>query len=243
MKKIIIGNWKMNPNSPEAAENIFSSVKKSPASTDVETVIVPPAIYIPLFKDRGISLGIQNIHYKEKGSFTGEISAEMAKMSGCKYVLVGHSERREFFSESDELINKKIKIALQMGLIPVLCIGETKRERNDGETSKVIKSQLKKALDGVNNDSQIIIGYEPIWAIGSGKACKPDTALRMRLLIKKTISQIFSRKVADNTLIVYGGSANLGNCQDYTQEAKFNGLLVGGASLRPNEFSKMIRQI
>ncbi len=233
----------MNPNSPEEAENIFSSVKKSPGSADVETVIIPPAIYIPLFKDRGISLGVQNIYYEEKGSFTGEISAQMVKTSGCKYVLVGHSERRKFFNEDDQIINKKIKTALRAGLIPILCVGETKKEKNNGETSKVIKKQLRNALNGIKQEKNIIIGYEPVWAIGSGKPCKADTALRMRLLIKKTLSQIFSREVADNTLIVYGGSANLGNCQDYTQEAKFNGLLAGGASLRPNEFSKMIRQI
>lgn len=243
MKKLLIGNWKMNPESPTEAEEIFSRIKKSPGSSNVETVIIPPAIYIPLFKDRGINLGAQNIYYKEKGSFTGEISPPMAKTSGCKYTLVGHSERREIFEEDDDLINKKTKAALESNLIPIICIGETKEEKNKGKTTKVIKSQLKKALEKISEKDEFVIGYEPVWAIGSGKACKPETAFRMRLLIKKTIAQIISREKAEETLVVYGGSANLGNCQDYTKQAKFDGLLVGGASLRPNEFSKMIRQI
>lgn len=233
----------MNPNSLEKAEDIFSGVKKSPSSPEVEVVIVPPAIYIPLFKDRGISLGVQNIYYEEKGSFTGEISAQMAKSAGCKYSLVGHSERRKFFSESDQIINKKVKAILEAGLTPVLCVGETKEQKNNGETSKVIKAQLKNALFDLKDENEIVIGYEPVWAIGSGKACKPEVALKMRLLIKKTIAQLFSREFAEKTAIVYGGSANLSNCQDYTKEAKFNGLLVGGASLRANEFAKMTREI
>jgi len=243
MKKLLIGNWKMNPDSPEEAEKIFSTVKKSPGSSEVEVVIMPPAIYIPLFKDRGISLGIQNIYYKKLGAFTGEISAEMAEKSGCRYALVGHSERRKIFNETDEEINKKTKKIFESGLTPVLCVGETKEEKNKEMTTKIIKKQLENALMNIDLKEDLVIGYEPVWAIGSGKPCKPETAFRMRLLIKKTISQLFSREVADKTKVVYGGSVNLGNCNKYIEEAKFNGLLVGGASLKPNEFSKMTREI
>ena len=234
----------MNPSSPEEAEKIFTTVKKAPGSPTVEVVLTPPSIYIPLLKDRGMSLGVQNIHFEKEGSFTGEVSADMAKNSGCKYALVGHSERRNIFNEKDEEINKKIRKAIESGLIPIVCIGENKEEKNEGRTGKVIKEQLTKALEGLEEDiDDIIIGYEPVWAIGSGNPCDPETAFKMRLLIKKIIAQIFSRDFAEETPIVYGGSVKLGNCSDYTQKAKFNGLLVGGASLTPNKFGKMIREI
>ncbi len=233
----------MNPETPEKAEDIFSWIKKSSDSPEVEKIIFPPAIYIPLFKDRGINLGVQNIHTKEKGAFTGEISAKMAVSSGCKYVLVGHSERRKLFGEKNKVIREKIKIAFQEGLTPILCIGETEEEKNEGLTGKVIKTQLKECLKGIGLDKKIIIGYEPVWAIGSGNSCDPEDAFKMKLLIKKTICHLFNREIADRTAIVYGGSVNLGNCKKYIEEAKFDGLLVGGASLRPQEFSKMIREM
>ncbi len=233
----------MNPNDPEEAEKIFSTVKKSPGASDVKVVITPPAVYIPLFKDRGLTIGAQNIYFKEKGSFTGEISAKMVKSSGCKYVIVGHSERRNIFNEADKEVNKKVKIALKNDLIPIICVGETKEEKNNGKTGRVIKRQIKKAVEGLEDPEEVVIGYEPVWAIGSGRPCSPEVAFKMRLLIKKTIAQIFSRDFAEKTPIVYGGSVKLGNCSDYTKEAKFNGLLVGGASLTPNKFGKMIREI
>ncbi len=242
MKKLLIGNWKMNPDSPDRAEEIFSAVKKSPGSTDVEVVIIAPDIYIPLFKNRGISLGSQNIHHEEKGAFTGETSAKMVKNSGCKYVLVGHSERRRLFNEKDEEVKKKIIVALENDLIPILCVGETKVEKNKRLTSKVIKGQLEEALTGIDFD-RLVVGYEPVWAIGSGEACNPETAFKMRLLIKKTLTQLTDRQTAEEIPIVYGGSVNLGNCKRYVNEAKFNGLLVGGASLRAKEFSRMAIEI
>ncbi len=224
--KLLIGNWKMNPTDPEEAEKIFSTVKKSPGDPDVEVVITPPSIYIPLFKDRGISVGAQNIYFKDKGSFTGEISAKMIKNSGCKYVIVGHSERRNIFNETDEEVNRKVKTILKNDLIPIICVGESREEKNNGQTGKVIRNQLKKALSDIDSPKGLVIGYEPVWAIGSGKPCKPETALKMRLLIKKTVAHLFSRDVAEETLIVYGGSVNLGNCSNYTKEAKFDGFLV-----------------
>ena len=245
MRKLLIGNWKMNPTKPEEAEKLFSTVKKSPGSPEVEIVLTPPSIYIPLFKDRGVSLGAQNIYFKSSGPFTGEISAEMAKNSGCKYVLIGHSERRNIFGETNEEVKKKTRKALDSGLVPIICVGESRKQKNEGETGKVIKRQLRGVLEELEEDEieSVIVGYEPVWAIGSGDPCDPETAFKMRLLIKKTIAQIFSREFAEETPIVYGGSVNLGNCSDYTKEAKFNGLLVGGASLTPNKFGKMIRQI
>lgn len=243
--KLLIGNWKMNPTSPEEAEKIFSTVKKSPGSPDVEVVITPPSIYIPLFKDRGISLGVQNIYFEESGSFTGEISSEMARNSGCKYALVGHSERRSIFNENNTLVEKKTKAILDAGLIPIICVGETKEQKNSGKTGVTIKTQLKKALEELGKDfaGRLVVGYEPVWAIGSGNPCDTESAFKMRLLIKKTITEIFSRDFAEKTSIIYGGSVDLGNCSDYTKKAKFDGLLVGGASLTPNKFGKMIKEI
>lgn len=244
MKKILAGNWKMNPINSEEAEELFSSVKKSPQSPDVEVVIIPPAIYIPLFRDRGLRLGVQNLFHEAEGSYTGEISAPMAKNLGCKYAIVGHSERREYFNEDNELINKKIKACFQAGLVPILCVGEKKEERHEGKTSQVIKKQLKEAFRNIELEGEnFVVAYEPIWAIGSGEACKPETAFKMRLLIKKTLTEIFSREAVEDQSILYGGSADLGNCESYTQQADFDGLLVGGASLRAKEFSKMIQQI
>jgi len=233
----------MNPSSGAEAEKIFSTVKKSPGSAKVEVVIIPPAIYIPLFKSRGVSLGCQNIHHRKKGAFTGEISAEMAKNSGCGYVLVGHSERRKIFKETDEDVSDKAKGAMRAGLVPIICIGETKVEKNKGKTSSVIKRQLKVALEDLDPKNKLIVAYEPVWAIGSGNPCKPETAFKMRILIKKMISKIFEREIAEKTPILYGGSVNLGNCKNYIKEAKFDGLLVGGVSLKPKEFSKMIKEI
>ncbi len=240
MKKILIGNWKMNPGSPKSAESIFSEIKKSPGSTDVEVVILPPSIYIPLIKNRGVSIGAQDAYFEKEGAFTGEISMEMVKNMGCRYILIGHSERRLLFKESDKEIRKKIIAACVAGLVPIFCVGENNEQKNDGETGRVIREQLS-VLEGLQVE-EMIVGYEPVWAIGSGSPCDPEAAFRMRLLIKKIITQIFDRKVAENTKIVYGGSVDLGNCKKYIEEAKFNGLLVGGASLK-KEFGKMISEI
>lgn len=235
----------MNPSGPTEAEKIFSTVKKAPGSADVEVVLTPPAIYIPLFKERGLSLGVQNIYFKEDGAFTGEISAKMAKNSGCKYTLVGHSERRSLFNEGDEEIEKKVRSALDNEITPIICIGETSAQKNKELTGKVIKRQLRAALKAVKKEDigNVVIAYEPIWAIGSKNPCNPEVAFKMRLLIKKRVAQKLSRDFAENTPVVYGGSVNLGNCQDYTRKAKFNGLLVGGASLKPNKFGRMIKEI
>ncbi len=232
----------MNPKNSQKAEELFSELKKNSSVSDVEVAIFPPAIYIPLFKDRGISLGAQNLYYEKEGAFTGEISADMVKNGGCKYGLVGHSERRALFGEDNQSVNKKIKSLLEVNLIPVLCVGETEAEKNDGETTRIIKKQLEECLKGLDL-KEIIIAYEPVWAIGSGNPCNPETAFKMRLLIKKTISEIFDRDLADKTLIIYGGSVNYVNFKKYIDEAKFNGLLVGGASLKLREFSKMISEI
>lgn len=240
MKKLLIGNWKMNPENPKLAEDLFSAIKKAPGSTEVEVVILPPAIYIPLLKNRGITIGAQNAYFEKEGAFTGEISMQMVKNMGCKYVLIGHSERRNIFNERDEDMQKKVTAACHVGLIPIFCVGETKRQKNSGNTGKTIKDQLNLLRELEIKD--LVIGYEPVWAIGSGDPCDAENAFKMKLLIKKMIAEIFDRDMAERTPIIYGGSVNLGNCQKYIQESKFNGLLVGGASLR-KEFGKMISEI
>ncbi len=244
MKKIIVGNWKMNPTSPDEVERIFSKIKKYSSKPGVEVVITPPSIFVPLLRDRGIQIGVQNAHHKKRGSFTGEISPEMAAESGCKYIIVGHSERRRVFGESNQVVNKKLKKIFETELKAILCVGESKKEKKDGMTAETIKRQLEAALSDLKfKNEKLIIGYEPVWAIGSGNPCDSETAFKMRLLIKKIISRLFSRDVAEEVRIVYGGSVDSNNCMRYVEDAKFDGLLVGGASLKPEEFSGIIKKI
>lgn len=222
MKKIIIANWKMNPDSQEEAMDILNSIKKEDA------IICPPFVYISLLKD--FVLGGQDLFWEEKGAFTGEVSASMLKNLGCKYVIVGHSERRKYFNETDESVNKKLMSAVSAGLIPIFCVGETEDERNDGKAESVVEGQVKKGLEGVSGE--LIIAYEPVWAIGTGNACSPDDAKKMLELIKKI----------KDVPVVYGGSVNGENAGSYVKEAGYDGLLVGGASLKPEEFNRIIKE-
>lgn len=227
MKPLLIANWKMNPLSLEGAIKISNNLPRDKA----EIIICPPFIFIEkLKKILDIGIGAQNCFWEEAGAFTGEISTLMLKLMGVTHVIVGHSERREIFKENNLIINKKIKSILKEGLIPILCIGETKIEKESGETWDVLKKQLKEGLTGVNRD--IIIAYEPIWAIGSGIACSSDVAEEVMVFIKK--NTFFDNK------ILYGGSVNSNNVTDYSS---FSGFLIGGASLNPVEFNKIIEII
>jgi len=220
MKKIIIANWKCNPATLAEAEKLFNKVKKTKA------VICPPFLYLSMFK--GTELGAQDCHWEQSGAFTGEVSPLMLKDSGIRYVIIGHSERRIHFKETDEMINKKLKAALKNDLIPILCIGEKKGEI----VEKVISSQLKKDLKGISKDDlkKIIIAYEPVWAIGTGDFCKPNKAKKALDFIKNKI----------NTRILYGGSVNSKISKSYI-DVGFDGLLVGGASLDAQEFIKIVK--
>ena len=224
----------MNPNSQKEAENIFNETKSGIKNTNSEVVVCPPSIY--LSKLKGLTLGAQNIYFEERGAFTGEISAGMVKDLGAEYVIIGHSERRKYFGETDELINKKVKTALDAGLKVIFCIGETEEENNAGKKEEVLKTQIAAGLADITNFSSrvnyINIAYEPVWAIGTGKNCSVDEAKEALELIRSVIE--------DGVRVLYGGSVKSENSGDYIKLAGANGLLVGGASLNPEEFVKIV---
>jgi len=194
MKPLIVANWKCNPESLQEAKKLFDSIKKGIKSIrGVEVVISPPFIYLSELRTQNskLKLGAQNCFWEDSGAFTGEISAKMSKRIGCKYVVIGHSERRRYFKETNLTVNKKMKSAFQNKLIPILCIGETEQEKNEGKFSQVIRTQIEKGLKGIPRTkvNEMSIAYEPIWAIGTGNACKPVQAQVMNLLIRKIITK------------------------------------------------------
>jgi len=246
MKPLIVANWKCNPVSLREAKRLFNSVKKGIKDfKGAEVIICPPFIYLPELNSRRskIKLGAQNCFWEDGGAFTGEISAKMLQSLGCKYVIIGHSERRGYFKETDSMANRKMISALQNKLKPILCIGETEEEKNKGDFSKVIRSQIEKSLKKIPRAriTDIAIAYEPIWAIGTGKACRPAQAQVTNLLIRKVISSLYSRNVAEKMPVLYGGSVNKDNALSYLRESQMAGLLIGGASLRPKEFIRIIK--
>lgn len=231
MKNLIVANWKMNPSSLEEAKNIFEGIKNGAEGLNSEVIVCPPNLYLPLFK--GLTLGAQNIYFEDKGAFTGEISAGMLRDLGVEYVIIGHSERRKYFGETDEIVNKKIKKALDTGLKVIFCIGETAEERDAGKKNEVLQRQIQQGLKDVVDIDNVNVAYEPVWAIGTGKNCGVDET-------KQTID--FIREfVRSDTRILYGGSVKSENSGEYIKSAGANGLLVGGASLNAEEFVKIIK--
>ncbi len=250
MKTLIIANWKCNPTTLKGARLLFNSVKRSLKNIrSVEVVICPPIVYLAVLKPKrssfALSFGGQSCFWKEKGAYTGEISPKQLLNLGCKYVILGHSERRIYFGETDEMINKKIKAAISVKLNPIFCIGETKEEREKGQTQSILKSQIEKGLKKVSKKEiqKITIAYEPTWAIGTGKPCDIEEAQKMSLLIRKMMARKYSLSIAKKLRIIYGGSVNGENARDYIKEADFQGLLIGGASLDPREFIKIVKTI
>ncbi len=231
MKNLIVANWKMNPQTYKEAEDLAKDILKgAEAVKNVEVVICPPFVYLPLLK--GLPIGGQNCFYEESGAYTGEISPLMLKNLGAEYVIIGHSERRKYFNETNEVINKKIKKALELGLKVIFCVGETAEERDGGKKNEVLESQLKQGLKEIDDFFNINIAYEPVWAIGTGNNCNVAEA--------KDAMEFIKNIVKENTRILYGGSVKLDNSASYIKEAGYNGLLVGGASLKPDEFVKII---
>jgi triosephosphate isomerase len=248
-KKLIIANWKMNPETFSEARELFNAIKKETKKmNNIEVVIAPPAIMIPQLKmDDNINIGAQNMHWEEKGAFTGEISPVMLKDAMVKYVIIGHSERRIYFKETDEMVNIKILSALKNKLIPVLCIGETLQEKKEEKTQEIIKKQIINAfVDIIESEvcpNKIFIAYEPIWAIGSGLMPTFDDILSAKLLIKKILAGLYSRETAENIPVLYGGSVTGLNAKDIINKGSMDGLLVGGASIKANEFISIIRAV
>jgi len=231
MKPLIVANWKMNPVTEKEAENIFNGIRKGTKGTSAEVVVCPPFVYLPLLK--GLKLGAQNVFYEEKGAFTGEISDIMLKDLGVEYIIIGHSERRKYFDETDEIINKKIKKALEVGFKIIFCIGETAEEKNAGKRNEVLERQIKIGLLGIENLENVSIAYEPVWAIGTGNNCGVGET--------KNSVDFIRGFVQPSTRILYGGSVKSDNSGAYIKEAGANGLLVGGASLNEEEFVKIVK--
>jgi triosephosphate isomerase len=241
MKKIIIANWKMNPQSLLEAKRIFNEIKKTAIKlSKVKTIICPPFPYISNLK----SLGAQDLFYEEKGAYTGEISAGILKDLGVKYVIIGHSERREL-GETNEIVNKKIKTALKSGLKVIMCVGEKERD-SEGEYLNFIKDQINEGLKGIPRKllTNIIIAYEPVWAISSHKSTKadnPESALRTAIFIRRMLLSIIGDQLARQVPILYGGSVDIKNAEQFLKEGGIQGLLVGSQSLIPKNFNEILK--
>jgi len=240
---IVIANWKMNPQTIKDAKALFYDTSDGVRKfKNVETIICPPFVYLSFFANlTSIKLGAQDLFWENPstgvGAYTGEISGKMLKDLGCSYVIVGHSERRHWLGESDEMINLKLKAALGAKLTPILCVGERAGE----DMGVVVGEQLKGCLKDVSKAQikEIIIAYEPVWAIGTGNACSPDNALSATVLIKKVLTALYGRFLAEKIPVLYGGSVDATNSASYIKEAGMAGLLVGGSSLEAEEFVRI----
>lgn len=243
-KKVIAGNWKMN-KSPVDVETFMKKFPTLVKDSDAEVVLCVPYVdlktAIDLASGTNVKIGAQNMHYEEKGAFTGEISPKMLKDIGVEYVIIGHSERREYYNETDESVNKKLKAAFQYGLKPILCVGETLSQREDGITKSFVTTQVEKALEGLSNEqvSSMIIAYEPIWAIGTGKTASKEDANEVCGWIREKVRELYG-DVANAIIIQYGGSVKSSNAKDLFGMSDIDGGLVGGASLDPEEFAKIV---
>ncbi len=244
-KKVIAGNWKMNmlPN-----ETISFIEELAPLVKNTENEVVLCVPYTDLFyalltaQNTNIKIGAQNMHYEENGAYTGEISGKMLKSINVDYVIIGHSERRQYFNETDETVNKKIKSAFRDELKPIVCVGETLEQREAGKTEEIITKQTELALDGLTNEQvqNTIIAYEPIWAIGTGKTATKEDANNSIKSIRNKIAQIYGQNIADGVIIQYGGSVKSTNAKELFEMSDIDGGLVGGASLKAEEFSKIV---
>ncbi|MDD5457265.1 MAG: triose-phosphate isomerase [Candidatus Margulisbacteria bacterium] len=245
-KVIIAGNWKMYTDINEACKLADELVNGFNNKNNVEVVICPP--FTNLFevkkvtKDSSIKLGAQNMYPEEKGAYTGEISPLMIKSAGCSYVIIGHSERREYFKESNDFLNKKIKCALNFGLTPIYCVGEKLEEREANKTFKVLETQLKEGLEGFAADElkKIVIAYEPVWAIGTGKTASPAQAEEVHAFIRDQLSVLSDKGTAQAITIQYGGSVKPDNVTELMKQPNIDGALVGGASLKADSFLSII---
>ncbi len=245
-KKVIAGNWKMNNNLSEAVE-LISDIKKGLTEFEpqADVIICPPYISLEtasaLIEDTLIKLGAQNMYFEESGAYTGEVSAEMLKSVGCEFVILGHSERRTIFNESDETINSKIKRALASGLKPIFCIGETLEQRESGVTNKVVETQVKEGLKEISELQNIIIAYEPVWAIGTGKTATPEQAQEVHEFIRNLVKELYSEEAARNLVIQYGGSVKPANAKELLSQNDIDGALVGGACLKADSFLDIVK--
>jgi triosephosphate isomerase len=243
--KIIAGNWKMNKN-PEEAKKYLQEIVPLVKDTKCEIILCVPYIDLKCMvkhaSGTNIKIGAQNMHWEEQGAYTGEISGSMLNTIGVEYVIIGHSERRQYFNETDETVNKKIKSALKNNLKPILCVGETLEQKEQGITKEVITTQTINALEGLTNEEvqSVIIAYEPIWAIGTGKTATSEDANSSIMQIRDEICKKYGQMTAERVIILYGGSVKPANAKELFNSSDIDGALVGGASLIPEEFAQII---
>jgi len=246
-KPIIAGNWKLNYTSQEAVELVTLLKRDLLDITDVDIVVCPVFTVLSdvhdVLSDTNIGLGAQNLHWEDSGAFTGEISAPLIKDTGAQYVIIGHSERRQFFGETNETVNKRIRAALNHDLIPIVCVGEVLEERESDKTKDVIKEQLTGSLSGYSPDEMkgMVVAYEPVWAIGTGKVATPDQAQEVHHYIRGLLSEMFDQATAHEVRIQYGGSVKPDNIGDLIGQEDIDGALVGGASLKAESFIEIVK--
>lgn len=244
-KTIIAGNWKMN-KTPDEATALINAIRPVASGANCEVVVCPTAVCLPAAKEAlagsNIKLGAQNVHFEKSGAFTGELSVDMLKAVGVEYVIIGHSERRQYFGETDETVNKRTKAALAGGLIPIVCVGELLWERECGITNEVVARQVKLALFDVSAEDakKTVIAYEPVWAIGTGKTATADQADEVCGVIRSTIASLYGAEVAEEVTIQYGGSMNAGNADELLRKENVDGGLIGGAALKAPDFGAII---
>jgi len=247
-KKVIAGNWKMN-KLPNEAISFFEELAPLVKDTENEVVICAP--FTDLFysllsaQNTNIKIGAQNMHWEENGAYTGEVSPQMLKSIGVEYVIIGHSERREYFAVTDETVNKKLKAAHNVGLKPIVCVGESLEQRESGNAKQIVTNQVKLGLKDLTNDQIVstIVAYEPIWAIGTGKTATKEDANETIKWIREEIANMYGKENADKVIIQYGGSVKSSNAKELFEMSDIDGALVGGASLKPDEFSKIVNAV
>lgn len=244
-KPLIAGNWKMNTTLEEARSLVRAVLGELDGTDGVEIVLCPPFISLAaikeLLKGTSVGLGAQNMYFEDKGAYTGEISPIM--LAGlCDFVILGHSERRQYFFETDEVVNRKVKKAFESGLKPIVCVGESLKDNETGKTERVITDQVKAGLAGVSPIDELVIAYEPIWAIGTGRAATGQQANATISLIRNIVTGLWNREIAGAMRILYGGSVSGNNIAEFIAEPDIDGALVGGASLKANEFVRIVKQ-
>ncbi|HWL22158.1 MAG TPA: triose-phosphate isomerase [Ureibacillus sp.] len=247
-KPIIAGNWKMYKTFDEATQFVESVRDQIPSEDQIDAVICAPALYLPklvgLATDTDLAIGAQNMHFETEGAFTGEISPTQLSDINVDYVILGHSERREYFNETDEAVNKKVRAALAAGIVPIICCGETLEEREAGKTEEKVSGQIKAALAGFSADEveHMVIAYEPIWAIGTGKTATADDANQVCGSIRQVVEELFGKDCAEKVRIQYGGSVKPENIEELLSKEHIDGALVGGASLQVDSFLALVNK-
>jgi len=245
-KIFIAGNWKMNTTVSEAVELAKGVVAALRSVTDVEVAVCPPYTNLSsvaeVVRDTNIKLGAQDVHWEEKGAYTGKISCGMLKALGVQYVIIGHSEQRTYFGETDEKVNRKVKAAIAAGLDPIICVGETLDERNDGKMEKVVETQVRGAFAGIEvaDAFKCTIAYEPVWAIGTGVVATPEQANEAHIFIRKILGDVYNEDLAQSMTIQYGGSMKPGNAKELLGQSDVDGGLIGGAALKAADFAGIV---